>query len=87
MVTKKSEAATQIYMQMEPELLESRIEFLISRYQVSPTKTMASAIARHMEALCHHPEIIEADSPYCAYQRTLKFWRMISDEKLTAVEV
>jgi hypothetical protein len=87
MATMASEAATRVYLQMEPELLESRIEFLISRYRVSPTKTKANTIVRHMEALCGHPDIIETDTPYCAYQRTLKYWRMISDDKLTAVEM
>jgi hypothetical protein len=47
-----------VFQQMEPELLESRIRYLIWRYQVSRSKRMAQSIIRHMEAYCHHPDLV-----------------------------
>jgi hypothetical protein len=75
----KSETLSQVFQQMEPELIESRIGFLIWRYQVSRSRQIAGAIANHIEALCDHPDLIEVDGIVCAYRRTLKLWRALAD--------
>ncbi|MEW8627939.1 MAG: ATP dependent RNA helicase [Candidatus Thiodiazotropha sp.] len=82
----KSETTSQLFQQMEPELIESRIGFLIWRYQVSRSKKMARAIVTHIEALCSHPDSIESGGIVCAYRRTLQMWRVLADGNPAAVE-
>ncbi len=74
-----SETTSQLFQQMEPELIESRIGFLIWRYQVSRSRIMARAIVTHIEALCSHPDSIEPDGTVCVYRRTLQMWRLLAD--------
>ncbi|MBT3023212.1 MAG: ATP dependent RNA helicase [Candidatus Thiodiazotropha sp. (ex Lucina aurantia)] len=76
----KTTQSLDAYLQLEPELLESRIGFLLWRYQLCRSRRTARSIVQHMEALCRHPDYDESSIPRCGYQRTLKRWRMLAGE-------
>ncbi|MBT3011358.1 MAG: hypothetical protein ABW141_10725 [Candidatus Thiodiazotropha endolucinida] len=80
MAAMKVESTLDIYLQMDPELLLSRIGFLVWRYQVSRSRKMALSIVRHMEAICRHPDFDEPTISRCGYNRSLKHWRMLAGE-------
>ncbi|MCG7955595.1 MAG: ATP dependent RNA helicase [Candidatus Thiodiazotropha taylori] len=82
----KAETTQQVFQQMEPELIESRIGFLIWRYQVSRSIRMARAVVTHIEALCSHPDTNDSDGLVCTYRRTLQMWRVLAQGTPNAVE-
>jgi hypothetical protein len=86
MAYKQLESIGQVFQDMEPELIESRIGILIWRYQVSRSKQMAQSIVTHIEALCTHHDIAESDNVVCAYHRILPMWRVLAGNNLAAIE-
>jgi hypothetical protein len=66
------------YLQLEPDMLESRIGFLMWRYQVAPSQGKALTIVRHLEALCRHPDLERFAIARCHYQRAMAGWRLIA---------
>ncbi|WP_316365285.1 ATP dependent RNA helicase [Candidatus Thiodiazotropha sp. CDECU1] len=86
MAAMKVESLLDIYLQIDAEILLSRIGFLIWRYQISRSRRMACAVVRHIEALCHHPEFDSSTTPYCGYHRSLNHWRLLAGETHALVE-
>ena len=66
------------YLQLEPDILKSRIEFLMWRYQVSPSQGKARTIVRHLEALCRHPDLEHFAIARFPYRRAMAGWRLIA---------
>jgi hypothetical protein len=69
------------YLQLEPDALESRIGFLVWRYQVSPCVGKARTIVRHLEALCRHPDLERFTISRFQYRRARAAWRLIADRR------
>ncbi|MFC1364955.1 MAG: hypothetical protein G8D61_15020 [gamma proteobacterium symbiont of Ctena orbiculata] len=87
MAAMKIESVFEIYLQMDPEFLTSRIGFLVWRYQLTRSKRMACSIVRHIEALCLHPELDGSALSRCGYQRSLRHWRMLAGGNQIVQEV
>lgn len=64
-------------LNMAPTAIEGRLASLIRRYAHNPSGPLAQGVVRHIEALCHHPNLRDPVL-FCAYRRLARHWRWIA---------
>ena len=60
--------------QLAPQEIEVRVGSLIRGYLHHRSTALAVAVARHIEALCDHPDYRGSWEERCAYRRLARHW-------------
>jgi hypothetical protein len=69
------------------EELEQRIGSLIGHYLRSRSPAIALSVARHIEALCSHPDFEGDTAQRCVYLRMRAHWRWLAQTAPAGPEV
>lgn len=59
---------------LTPQDIEARLGHLIRGYLIRRSTATAATIARHVEALCAHPDYRGSWEERCAYRRLARHW-------------
>jgi len=63
--------------------IEGRLADLIRAYAREGSAALAQSVVRHLEALCGHPDLRDAQR-FCAYRRLAHHWRWLARGPLGA---
>lgn len=72
--------------QLDSEILERDLEFVILRYQRYRSPFMARTVLNYIEALYSHPHFHGSDEQRCVYRRLAVHWRYLVKGLLPAKE-
>jgi hypothetical protein len=65
---------------LDPRAIEQRLGPLMRRYLASRSAAAAGRVARHIEALCCHPDFFGTNDERCVYLRLARQWRWLADQ-------
>lgn len=68
--------------QLDSEVIERDLEFVMMRYQKNRSPSLANKVLQYIEALCNHPYFHGSDEQRCTYRRLAISWRHIAGKQI-----
>ncbi|AGA90807.1 hypothetical protein Thimo_2053 [Thioflavicoccus mobilis 8321] len=77
---RQTQESTALLDHLDPQTIQRRLGPLMRRYLSSRSAPAAHSVARHIEALCCHPDFFGTDDERCVYLRLVRQWRWLADQ-------